>query len=125
MVATVLRADLAEDCRQFQPGGAHGDASEVRRWRRLGDGFDPGQQIGQLIEGAHGGHEAAGGHLQVSRGGGQAAMTEKQLNAAHVGARLQQMGGECVPQRVRRDGLVDAGGAMRLLAGLLDGFLVM
>jgi len=52
VVATVLRADLAKDLRQFQPAGAHGDASKMSRWRRLGDGLDLGQKIGQLIEGA-------------------------------------------------------------------------
>ena len=46
VVATVLRADLAEDLRQLQPGGAHG--RRVRSGRRLlvGDGFDPGSRSG-------------------------------------------------------------------------------
>jgi hypothetical protein len=50
-------------------------------------------------------------------------MAQQQLDATYVGARLQQMGGKGMPQRVRRDGLVDAGGAVRLLAGLLNRFL--
>ena len=38
-------------------------------------------------------------------------MAEQHLNGPQVGAGFQQVGGEAVPQRVRRDALLDAGRA--------------
>ena len=45
-------------------------------------------------------------------------MTEQQLDAAHVSAGFEQVRGERVTQRMRRDGLADAGAAARVLACL-------
>jgi hypothetical protein len=46
-------------------------------------------------------------------------MTHQQLDRAHIGAGFEQMGGEAVPQRVRRDRLFDPRYATGFLAGLL------
>ena len=48
-------------------------------------------------------------------------MPEQQLDAPHVGAGLQKVGGKGVTQRMRRDRLGDAAGALRLLARLAHG----
>ena len=48
-------------------------------------------------------------------------MTEQQLNGAQIGARFEQMDGECMPQRMRRDRLRKSGQAMCLLASCFDG----
>ena len=107
---------VAEHVRHFEGRGGHRRRSEIgrrggRRWR----GFGPGQQV----EGTGGRAHRGGRHLQVARGGGQAAMTHQQLDRAHVGAGFEQVGGESVPQRVRRDRLLDPRYAAGFLAGLL------
>ena len=52
------------------------------------------------------------------------AMAEQFLYGPDVVAGLEQVRGECVPQRVRRGGLGDAGGADRALDGALDRLFV-
>jgi hypothetical protein len=56
--------------------------------------------------------------------GRDVAVAEQLLDRADVATRLQQVRGECVPQRVRRGGLGDAGGADRVLDGALDRLFV-
>jgi hypothetical protein len=48
-------------------------------------------------------------------------MTEQQLDGAQIGAGLQQMNGERVTQRMRRDRFGDAGSLKGLTAGEFDG----
>lgn len=55
---------------------------------------------------------------QVMGGGRQAAVAEQQLNGAHVGAGLQEMDGESVPQAVRCHRFGQTGKIMRFCAGL-------
>ncbi len=45
-------------------------------------------------------------------------MTEQQLDRAHVGAGFEQVRGKRMAQRMRRDGLADAGTTAGVLAGL-------
>ena len=47
-------------------------------------------------------------------------MAEQHLDDADVGAVLQQMGGEAVPQRVDRHALVEPGGGARRAAGRMQ-----
>ncbi len=61
-----------------------------------------------------------GGDAQVGGCGGQAAMSQQQLDRAHVGARFQQMDGERVSHGVRCDGFGDPAEPPRCLTGLLD-----
>src|SRR4030095_6446997 len=87
--------------------------SEKRGRSRLGrQRRDLRQQIQRTGRRAH----RAGGDLQVARGGGKTAVTEQQLNAAHVGAGFEQVGGKRVAQGVRSDWLGDASRAVCLAA---------
>ena len=40
--------------------------------------------------------QGAGGNLEIARGGAQTAVSHEELDATHIGARLQQMRGEGV-----------------------------
>ncbi|ESZ12140.1 hypothetical protein X737_27440 [Mesorhizobium sp. L48C026A00] len=64
---------------------------------------------GKSSKGLDRGADLVGGDPQVMGGGREAAVTEQQFNGAHVGAGLQQMDGEGVPQAVRRDRFGQAG----------------
>ena len=57
------------------------------------------------------------GDAGVKRGGVELGVAEQHLDDADVGVLLQQVGGEAVPQRVRRHPLLDPGG----LGGGVDG----
>jgi hypothetical protein len=50
-------------------------------------------QSGKAIEWTGGSAHASGGDLQVTRGGGQAAMTQQELNGAYIGAGFRQVRG--------------------------------
>ena len=78
-----------------------GRHSEVLRSHRFG--FD-GNRMREQIERAGGGAHLAGGNAQIAGGGSQAAMAEQELNGADVGALFEEVNGECVPQRMGRDG---------------------
>jgi len=43
--------------------------------------------------------------MQIDRGVGQLGMSEQKLNGAKIGAGLKQVGGEAMPQGVRRNPL--------------------
>src|SRR5258708_39725076 len=58
---------------------------------------------------------------QVLGGGGQAAMTEQQLNGPQIGAGFEQMDSECVSQRMRCDRLGKSGQVMCFLTRSFDG----
>src|SRR6476646_11043485 len=80
------------------------------------EGSDPvwrlrsGPGVGLEVRLAH----VIGGHVRVHLGRLDAGVAEHLLDAAQVAAALEQVGGERVPQRVRRDVLGDPG-----LAGVL------
>ena len=83
----------AEYVRYFKLRAIHRLSSEGLGciWLRL-SGDWPREQI----EGTGGRAHLGGGDPQIPRGGRQAAMTQQQLDGAHVGAGLQQMDGEGV-----------------------------
>src|SRR6476660_6576702 len=87
--------------------------SEVLRCSGLGFGGDWSRK---QIEGTGGSAHLGGSDAQIAGGGCQAAMTEQQLNGAHVGAGFQQMDREGVTHRMRRDGFGNAATSLRLLA---------
>ena len=53
--------------------------------------------------------EALRGHVRVHLRGGQAAVSQKFLDAADVGAGVEQVRGETVPQRVRAGARIESG----------------
>src|SRR5262249_10119291 len=86
-----------------------------RSGRRLG-----GDGLREQIKGAGGGAHLAGGDAQVAARRGQAAMTEQEVDSAHISSALQEMDRESVPHGVRGDRFGDAGGSMRFPARQLD-----
>ena len=93
----VRRAVAAEDVRHLQRG-THRRGSGGRR------DLQP-----QPVERARRPADRAGRDLGVARRGLQVAVAEQGLDDADVGAALQQMRGEAVPQRVHRHPLVQPG----------------
>ena len=53
--------------------------------------------------------------MRVALGGGEGGVPEKFLNSAEIGAHVEQVGGEAVPERVRMD--VPPGPGEALLLG--------
>ena len=80
VLLTIGEPGLTEDIRHFEPSGTH--ASEMRGWRRPRWRFNYRQHIERAGRGA----DRAGGDLQIARGRRQAAMSEQQLDGAHIGA---------------------------------------
>ena len=87
----------------------------------VGTAFGDATRRLQGIQRAGGGAHLVGGKAQVAGGGAEAAVTEQQLDGAHVGAGFEQMDGEAVAQRVRCDRLADVGFLRIFLAGVLHG----
>src|SRR6516164_7979221 len=63
----------------------------------------------EAIQWAHDRTDGVGGHLRVERGGVELGMPEQDLDQANIRLLLQQVGGEAVPQGVRRYSLLDLG----------------
>ena len=78
--------------------------------RPVGSGAEP-------VERAHHGADRVGGDAGIKGGGVELGVSEQDLDHADVDVLLQQMRGEAVAQRVRRDPLPDPGG----LGGGMDG----
>ena len=78
----------------------------------------------EAIQRAAGRLQGRGGHMEVSSGGVEAAMAEQDLDGPQVGAALQQVGREAVPERVHGHVLVQPRGAARRLAGFIHGLSV-
>jgi hypothetical protein len=101
-------AVLAENVRDFQPGASH------RRRRLPGCLLPPWlvrlqlARLGfagladELVDRARHRGDAAGRHAGVMRRGLQPVMAEQSLDQPDVGAMLEQMRGEAVPQRMQR-----------------------
>jgi len=118
MLRTIGVAVAAEHVRHFRPRPGHrrrGSEVLARGGRRC-DG-----RRTQQLQGAHRGADLAGGDPQIAGCGRQAAVTKQQLNGANVGAGLQQMDREGMPQAMRRDELRQSGETKRFLAGLAHG----
>ena len=77
----------AEDVRHFQLGAIHGTQRLEERRRSVLD--LQGNRVGQQIEWASGGAYLTGRDAEIFCCGGQAAMSQEQLNGADVGALLQ------------------------------------
>src|SRR5258708_7649843 len=65
------------------------------------------------VEGAFHLAQPRGGQMLVGGSRLELGVAEQQVHRAHVGALVEEVGGEAVPQRVRRDALVDPGGGGR------------
>ena len=52
--------------------------------------------------------QALAGHVRIDLGGRQIAVTEQHLHHAQVGAVIEQVRGERMPQRMRRQVAIDA-----------------
>src|SRR5260370_9265038 len=77
----------------------------------------------QRIERAGSRADLVGSDAQVLGSGGEAAMTEEEVDGPQSGAGFEEMYSECVPKRMRRDRLGETGQTMRLLAGCSYGIL--
>jgi hypothetical protein len=78
----------------------------------------------QAIERARRAADRAGRDVCVACPGMQAAVAEQRLDDADVGAVLEQMSGEAVPQRMHGHALVESGGDTRRPAGgMQDGWM--
>src|SRR6201988_5406095 len=69
---------------------------------RSGFGLN-GNRLRKQIEQALGGAQLGCGDAQIAGGGNQAAMTEQQLDGAHVGSGFEQVGCKTVPKRMGCD----------------------
>src|ERR1700722_19228786 len=73
----------------------------------------------EQIKRAGGGAHLGGGNTQIAGGGGQAAMAEQELNGANICTLLQEMYGEGMAQRMRRDGFGNLTSGVGFLTCLL------
>ena len=76
----------------------------------------------QIVERTRSGMQSAFGDMQVASRGFQIAMAEQQLNAAQIGARIEQVGGKGMAQHMRAERLDHAqlgAGEVEGTAGLL------
>src|SRR5258708_35476622 len=63
----------------------------------------------ELVEGIDGSMQMALGQMQINGGVFQALVSHQQLDSAQIGARLQQMRGKAMPERMRAELLRDTG----------------
>jgi len=113
---TESRAEVAEHVRHFQPLAGHetrasGGYQVRHRW----------QDDVQRLQRTGGGADRAGGDHEILSRGAQIPVTEQQLDGAEIGTGFQQMNGEGVAQRVRRNRFIDAAQQSHLPAGPVDG----
>ena len=88
------------------------------RWRRGLRGDDGRSR--QQVQRTGGGADLAGGDPKIAGRGGQASVSQQKLDGADIGTGFQQVDGEGVAQRMRRDRLADARDPSRRLAGALN-----
>lgn len=97
MLIAKSRAEAVEDVRHFLSLADHGQVSGGHEIRGgCGHALQGIQRAGR-------GADFAGGDTQISSRGVEDAMAEQQLDGAQIGAGLQQMNGERMPQRMRSD----------------------
>lgn len=114
VLGTIGLTVATEYIRHFRPRTDHREHRNTQVWR-AGAGWAPD------VAKARRGYRSAdlvGGDAQVMGGGREAAVTKQQLNGAYVGAGLEEMDGEGVPQAVRCHRFGQAGKIVRFRAGL-------
>ena len=107
MLLSIGFAVAAEDIRHFQLRAIHG--LPLRSTGAVAGLGSAQTGLRQKIEWTGGRADLAGGDPQIPGGGRQAAVAEQQLNGPDIGARFQQVNGECVSKRVRCNRLADTG----------------
>src|SRR5262252_10389202 len=121
MGVTIGCAVAAEHIRHFRPRAGHRlEKSEVLWWCRS---WFNGNRTRQQVQRTGCRADLVGRDTQVLGRGGEAAMTEEELNGPEIGTGFEEMHSKCVPKRMRRDGFYEAGETMRLLAGCFNGVL--
>src|SRR6267154_5815639 len=73
-----------------------------------------------MLQRAHDLADRLGGDPGIERRGVELGVTEQHLDDADIDVLLEQMGGEAVPERVRRHPLVDPGHAGSHMAGAIE-----
>src|ERR1700756_2262191 len=77
----------------------------------------------ELVEGVDGSVQMALGEMQINGGVFQALVSHQQLDSAQIGARLQQMRGKAMPERVWAELLRDTGANSRRPTGVPHGLV--
>src|SRR5262249_49222497 len=90
--------------------------AEVGSWLRRARGGDP-----EPVERAAGRLQRRRGDVEIAGGGAKVTVPQQDLDGPQVGAGLEQVGGEAVPQGVHMDALAQARGLQGALADHLDG----
>lgn len=98
VLGTIGLAVATEYVRHVRPRTGHRELRNTPAWRAAARWAPDATRARR----DRGGADLIGGDAQVLGGGREAAITEQQLKGAHVCAGLQEMGGEGVPQAVRR-----------------------
>ena len=107
------RSMLAEDVRDLQRWPQHGRRALSRR----GAGSCV---LDETLQRADDVADGLGGDAGVKRRAVELGVAHQNLDHANIDAAFQQMGGEAVPQRMRRNALVDAGGVGGGVAGAIE-----
>ena len=94
------RSVVAEDIRDLKRWTRH--ASRALRWRLVLPGL-----AGEALQRTYHLADRLGGDARVERRGLELGMSEQNLDHPDIDVLFQKMGGEAVPQRVRRDALAD------------------
>ena len=100
---TPCRAMAAEDIRDLQSRTRHARRA-FRRAARTSLSLTR-----DALQRAHDLADRLGGDAGIERRGVELGVPEQHLDHADIDVLLEQVGGEAVPQRVRRDALVDLG----------------
>src|SRR5258707_9389573 len=77
----------------------------------------------ELVEGIDGSMQMALGEMQINGGVFQALVSHQQLDSAQIGARLQQMRGKAMPERMRPKLFLDTGPNGRRPTGVPHGLV--
>ena len=98
MLMTIGFAVAAKHIRHLKLRAIHVPELEVLWWSGLGL---RGNRLREQIEWAGGGAHLGSGDAQIAGRGSQTAMTQQQLNGAHVGPGFEQVGCKTVPSMPR------------------------
>src|SRR5208283_290690 len=93
------------------------DATWARALSRRGAGSCV---LGETLQRADDVADRPGGDAGVKRRAVELGVAHQNLDHANIDAAFQKMGGEAVPQRMRRNALVDAGGLGGGVAGAIE-----
>jgi hypothetical protein len=114
VLLTIGFAVAAKHIRHLKLWAIHVPELEVLWWSGLGLS---GNRLREQIERAGGGAHLRSGDAQIAGRGSQTAMTQQQLNGAHVGPGFQKVGCKTVAKGMRCDRFSNTATLMRLLAG--------